>query len=770
MFRIRRISDVSTPANRNAITEAQAIIRARFPGFAQGEIDKLPDQLQDPLTYRFLSMVFVAEDGRGHVRACAVLLYAPDDNYCFLDTISAAASGPGRGLGGALYERVREEAESLGAIGLFCECLPDDPALSHDADIRRQNRQRLKFYERFGVRPIIGTKYETPLKPGESDPPYLMFDGLGKHALPDSRNLRRIVRSILERKYGDLCPPEYVDMIIRSIQQGKFALREPKYLPDVVDYGLPVRRLADGIPLIVNDRHLDHHVHDRGYVETPVRIRSILAELDKTGLFEQVTPKSFGDRYIREVHDSKLVDYIERACRSVPENRSIYPYVFPIRNQSRPPKEATVRAGYFCIDTFTPLNENAFLAARRCVDCSLTAAELIRDGAHAAYALIRPPGHHAERNVFGGFCYFNNSAIAANFLSDYGRVALLDIDYHHGNGAQDIFYERKDVLTVSIHGHPSFAYPYFSGFSDESGRGTGAGYNLNLPLPETITAEQYRETLRSALKRIARFEPDYMVLSVGFDTARGDPTGTWPHKASDFEAIGREIGETGYPVLVVQEGGYRIRTLGANARNFFVGLAAGIESPKSAHGGKSRNRSKKPEITWRYQATHADIGAVSALVAGTGMFTAPEIDIAAELVQERVTRGRESGYEFVFASLDDRLVGYACYGPIPGTDDRFDLYWIAVHADMQRQGLGRTILSRAEEAMRKAGASRVYIDTSTSEKYIPTQAFYARNGYNKAVELPDFFRKGDGKAIYAKDLGDPKKEKRQDPPKKAAAR
>lgn len=158
------------------------------------------------------------------------------------------------------------------------------------------------------MRPIIGTKYETPLKPGESDPPYLMFDGLGKHALPDLRNLRRIVRSILERKYGDLCPPEYVDMVIRSIQQGKFALREPKYLPDVVDYGLPVRRLADGIPLIVNDRHLDHHVHDRGYVETPVRIRSILAELDKTGLFEQVTPKSFGDRYIREVHDSKLVD------------------------------------------------------------------------------------------------------------------------------------------------------------------------------------------------------------------------------------------------------------------------------------------------------------------------------------------------------------------------------------------------------------------------------------------------------------------------------
>ncbi len=134
-----------------------------------------------------------------------------------------------------------------------------------------------------------------------------------------------------------------------------------------------------------------------------------------------------------------------------------------------------VRAGYYCIDTFTPLNRNAYTAAKGAVDCALTAASQILTGYRISYALVRPPGHHAESKVFGGFCYFNSSAMAANYLSVHGRVAVLDVDYHHGNGTQDIFYQRDDVLTVSIHGHPSFAYPYFSGFSEETGEEKGLG-------------------------------------------------------------------------------------------------------------------------------------------------------------------------------------------------------------------------------------------------------------------------------------------------------
>jgi acetoin utilization deacetylase AcuC-like enzyme len=263
---------------------------------------------------------------------------------------------------------------------------------------------------------------------------------------------------------------------------------------------------------------------------------------------------------------------LKRACQNVPAGKSLYPYVFPIRNVARPPKELSVRAGYYCIDTFTPLNQNAYPAAKRAVDCVLTAAEALLGGDRLAYALIRPPGHHAEHAAFGGFCYFNNCAIVAHHLSRTGPVAILDIDYHHGNGQQEIFYERGDVLTVSIHGHPEFAYPYFTGFEDERGAKSGSGYNLNIPLPEQIDAARYRKALTRALDRVRRFGPRFLIVALGLDTAKGDPTGTWSLVARDFEENGRLIGNLRLPTLVVQEGGYRTRTLGVNARHFFSGL------------------------------------------------------------------------------------------------------------------------------------------------------------------------------------------------------
>jgi acetoin utilization deacetylase AcuC-like enzyme len=233
-----------------------------------------------------------------------------------------------------------------------------------------------------------------------------------------------------------------------------------------------------------------------------------------------------------------------------------------------------MRAGYHCIDTFTPLNGAAFAAARRAVDCALTAAREVLSGRRAAYALVRPPGHHAERAHYGGFCYLNSAAIAASFLRQGGRVAMLDVDYHHGNGQQAIFYERSDVLTLSIHGHPRFAYPYFTGFAEEAGAGRGTGYNVNYPLPETVDARRYLRTLGVALTRIRDFGPASLVVCLGLDTARGDPTGTWSLEAGDFRAIGAAIGSLDLPTVVLQEGGYNRRSLGANAASFFHGLAA----------------------------------------------------------------------------------------------------------------------------------------------------------------------------------------------------
>jgi acetoin utilization deacetylase AcuC-like enzyme len=271
------------------------------------------------------------------------------------------------------------------------------------------------------------------------------------------------------------------------------------------------------------------------------------------------------------------VKYFKRVCRNVDPETPFYPYVFPIRNRARPPVELPVRAGYYCIDTFTPLSGHAFTAARRAVDCALTAALEILSGRRIAYALIRPPGHHAERGFFGGFCYFNNAAVAAQYLSRFGKVAMLDLDYHHGNGQQQIFYRRRDVLTISIHGHPHFAYPYFSGFADERGEGEGAGYNINYPLPETITIEDYIHSIRSALGRIRAFKPIFLVVCLGLDTAKGDPTGTWNLTGRDFKAIGDEVGKLRMSCLVVQEGGYNNRSIGTNAKNFFHGLLSGMD-------------------------------------------------------------------------------------------------------------------------------------------------------------------------------------------------
>jgi acetoin utilization deacetylase AcuC-like enzyme len=232
------------------------------------------------------------------------------------------------------------------------------------------------------------------------------------------------------------------------------------------------------------------------------------------------------------------------------------------------------------------LNRNAYLAARGAVDCAVTGADAVLGERHFAYALVRPPGHHAERRAFGGFCYFNSTAVAAHHLSYYGSVAILDVDFHHGNGTHDIFYRRADVLTVSIHGDPHFAYPHFAGFADETGAGDGEGYNLNLPLPETCTVERYHKTLVRALRRVREFRPHYLVLALGLDTAKADPTGTWGLRSADFRANGELIGALDVPTLIVQEGGYRTRTLGVNARAFFEGLWAGWREARS--GAKRR--------------------------------------------------------------------------------------------------------------------------------------------------------------------------------------
>lgn len=406
VFRIRRIFDDLSPANEKALVRIGEILKEQFPGARPGEAESIPEKLRNQLKYGFQAILFAAEKGAGKVHGFALALYDPLLKFTFLDYIAVPGAEAGGGLGGILYERVRKEALDLGCAGLFFECLPDDPELSRDEETRKQNAARLRFYERYGAVPVTGTKYETPLEPGGDNPPYLVFDGLGRREPLRREKARLIVAAILGKKYGDLCPPEYIRMVMDSFRDDPVKLR-------------PLR-----------------------YVTAPKR-----------------------------------------------------------------------------------------------------------------------------------------TAAAAEYLSAFGRVAMLDVDYHHGNGQQDIFYGRSDVLTVSLHGHPRFAYPYFSGFEDEKGEGEGRGFNLNLPLPEHLSGQEHLDALRRASRRISDHGARFLVVPFGGDTCKKDPTGTWSLAARDFENNGKLIGGLGLPVLVVQEGGYNTRLLGENVRAFFKGL---FEASRSA--------------------------------------------------------------------------------------------------------------------------------------------------------------------------------------------
>ncbi|MDH4228732.1 MAG: acetylpolyamine amidohydrolase [Nitrospirota bacterium] len=339
--------------------------------------------------------------------------------------------------------------------------------------------------------------------------------------------------------------------------------------PPVVDV---VRRIYP-VKLVTNERHFLHHMREKGYVERPVRMDAVLRGLEGLAV-EQVRPHHFGEAPIRAVHAASLIGYMARASSRLQARQLIYPTVFPMRRRHRPPREFEMRAGYYCLDTFTPLGHNTYAAARSAVDTALTGANLALDGERYVYALCRPPGHHAEPNAWGGFCYFNNASVAAHHLSAHGKVALLDIDHHHGNGSQQIFYQRNDVLVVNLHCHPDFAYPYFSGFADERGEGAGKGFNRNYPLPPGTGDKEYLKALAEALRDIARFKPEFFVVSVGYDIMRGDPTGSFAVTSRGMRKIGEQLAALRLPTLLVQEGGYSLSNLRQGSRAFITGLTS----------------------------------------------------------------------------------------------------------------------------------------------------------------------------------------------------
>lgn len=557
------------------LAEVQRIFRSYFGEASGGYAERIPDLLRRPVELGHRTIIITAEDPRGGVLAFAMAFHYTDINATLLDYIVVDPAVRQRGIGGALYEALREYLGRLGTRGLYLEVRPDDPALEPDPGLRRENRARIRFYERYGARVVLGTSYEARRAGKVQGEPYIVFDALGRERVPTAEEVRAVVDALIFRKYGYPADDPYARAVVDSVGERPVALQPPRSRAAAAK-----APTAHGVftpcKVVVSDAHRLHHVRERGYVERPVRVDRIRHAIDALPGVEFLPVTEHGEAPILAVHDADYVQYLAKVCSKLGPDETVYPYVFPIRLRDRQPVDESVRAGYYCIDTFTPLTHNAYIAARAAVDCVLTGADLIARGERLAYAICRPPGHHAERRVYGGFCYFSNAAIAAQALTARGRVAVLDIDFHHGNGTQDVFYDRADVLTVSIHGDPSYAYPYFAGFVDERGAGDGEGFNHNFPLPEGVGDDAYLEVLARALALVRQFAPTALVLSVGLDIAKGDPTGAWVISPDGFERIGGAIAALGLPTLAVQEGGYDTRTIGRNARQLLVGLQRGI--------------------------------------------------------------------------------------------------------------------------------------------------------------------------------------------------
>lgn len=333
----------------------------------------------------------------------------------------------------------------------------------------------------------------------------------------------------------------------------------------------------------------DHRLHDglldpRGNewgrsAECPERADNVLQAIRDQSSGDVIEAKQFDDDRYTRIHAPDYIDFLKTVwdewVASDEEGANARPDTFVGAGMRHADTDCVVgKLGRYSFDATSPFVAGTWQAARTAADIALTGAELVKGGTKRAFALCRPPGHHAAVNYCGGYCYLNNSSIAAQSFLDGGakRVAILDVDYHHGNGTQSIFYERNDVLTISLHADPRLEYPFFLGYEDEPGAGEGHGFNINYPLPFETSWDTYEPALTDALDHVRRFSPDALIVALGLDTFAGDPTTYFGLLASDYTRMGAAIGALALPALVVLEGGYSVEHIGRNTVNVLKGM------------------------------------------------------------------------------------------------------------------------------------------------------------------------------------------------------
>lgn len=334
----------------------------------------------------------------------------------------------------------------------------------------------------------------------------------------------------------------------------------------------------------------DHHLHHgscelmNGQLvpcfEKPQRADHILARVKERQLGEVRAPKDFGRAPLQRIHSAAYLDFFEGAWARWQDQAGqgdLLPYTWPARTlRTVMPTSLHGQLGYYSFDAGAPITAGTWQAAYSAAQVALSAQAEIAAGAHSAFALCRPPGHHAAAEVMGGYCYLNNAAIAAQAFLDQGRtkVAILDVDYHHGNGTQSIFYDRSDVLFASIHGDPLAEFPFFLGYADECGEGAGEGCNHNYPLPAGSAWQEWGAALEQACQRIAEYDAEVLIVSLGVDTFKHDPISQFKLDSPDYLRMGQRIAALGLPTLFVMEGGYAVEEIGINAVNVLEGFEA----------------------------------------------------------------------------------------------------------------------------------------------------------------------------------------------------
>lgn len=335
----------------------------------------------------------------------------------------------------------------------------------------------------------------------------------------------------------------------------------------------------------------DHNLHDGllfpdgdtwgPSAECPARANNIAALFREQGFGEIIAPCIFPDEKITRLHTPDYLEFLKTAWRdwerSGAKGSNARPEAFVVAGMRNAETENIVgKLGRYSFDATSPIVKGSWQAIQSSAYVALTGAELVKGDARIAFSACRPPGHHAASNYCGGYCYLNNNALAAQSFIDGGarRVAVLDVDYHHGNGTQTLFYDRNDVMTLSLHADPKVEYPFFLGYADERGEGVGHGFNFNYPLPFGTAWDTFGDALADALRQLQGFAPDVLVVALGLDTFAGDPTTFFEIETRDFNAMGQVIGKLGLPTLVVLEGGYSVDWIGRNTLEFLSGLEA----------------------------------------------------------------------------------------------------------------------------------------------------------------------------------------------------